>query len=283
MLELKDYQSAQIDFNSKAEDMFYKTEDEDNRTYIKRFKQFIDSDAIISQFLKEILDSTNPISYEEFLAPKSPYNSFWLTVKAPVDENEHIATMYNLLKDICDNKKLFNSLYSLGTRIAPNSTTNVNELIKIFLVRTLEPLVNFVNVFLNKEILKMEQDKRERITVYQTIHGDNNGIANIGQGQMNINMTMLQKDKDDILSLIKKSIEDLQNEAIKQDVKEDIIDNLELAQEQVEKKVEKPRRVQRAIESISSFIEQADKGVIKSVSLIANLTLLVGKLQSIIG
>lgn len=281
MLKLKVYQSSKIDFNSKSKDMLSKTTDRDNNIYIKRFKQFIDSDLVISNFLKDILDNTKPIPCDEFISPKNPLNGYWLSVKPPVDENQHIVTMYYLLQAICEGD--FKSLSSWELRISPNGTKNVDELNRNFLKRTLEPFISYINIFLDKEILKMEQDKRDGITFYQTIHGDNNGVASVGQGEININMTVLQQDKKDILSLIDKSIKDLKEEQIKQDVKDDIIDNLELAQEQVEKQVEKPRRVQRAIESITSFIDQADKSAIKSANLITNLTLLMTKLGAIIG
>ena len=281
MSKLNEYKAAKIDFNSYAENMFNKTADRDDNVYIKRFKNFIDSNIVISKkILSGILDNEEPLTIREFFVPANPVNSFWLVIKPPVDEKKHIATMYELLNLICNDDENLKSISSLGVRvISQGRTTKVDESIQNFLKQIFSPLVDFINRSLDKEIVIMEQEKREGITFYQTIHGDNNGVVNISKGQTSINQTVLQESKEDIMNLIDKSIQDLRQETINEEVKEDIIDNLEIVKEESQKKQQKPRRITRAIESINSFIDKADESVIKSASLIGNLTLLATKLS----
>ena len=112
--------------------------------------------------------------------------------------------------------------------------------------------------------------------------GTNNGTFNNAKGNIQSINNVNQADSQQISTLIKSLIDLMNNQDIETEVREDIIDDLEIIEEQVNSKTPKYARLKKAYQGVCGFISKIPSGLAHATLIITQMNELTEKLKPII-
>lgn len=262
IIELK---KMSMDFRRVSNNML-KSKEEDNNIYLIRFKNFIEETPLIKEAIQDKICCIEYDYKESFLIKQGG----WMGINIPINESEHIKAMYDYLIDMTDKER---NLVGAALQYL-HSSSNVNDCIQDFLYKVFGPLYQFIIDYISGEILVMEETKSQGMTINQKIeymYGTNNVSGRDIKCANNVNL----ESKEDIKTLIENIIKMMENS----NIDEDIIDEVHIIQEQVDSEQPKKGRIQRACNSLKSFAFSAPKNIANITSIVANITLLIEKLN----
>lgn len=281
-MELIDYRQASSRFRRLSSNLLVTTY-EDGNLHLIRLKKFIDNDPIIKKIISEKINIVDfDYKSNDFISLEDGY---WAQVNQPIDENEHMKAIYDYMTDMTKEEKDLRGIASRFHHDSNKYTDKVRHYIHI----VFKPLIDYIVSILSEDMMYLESknDKNLGVVFNQTI-GNNYGVTNFTQGDITSTNTVTVgvNEKEDIKSLIAEISAMIKDINIDTDMKEDVLDELEIIQEQVEAENPKPRRIKKACEGISNFITKLPSNIEKTRLIVIGLTKLlesVDGLEKIIG
>lgn len=265
-MELKDYRQASMKFRRLSSTMLNSNADEGN-IHLIRLKDFMDSDEIISKIVNERIKIVDyDYKKEKFIDSEQ----YWIEPNTPIDEDNHMKAIYDYLNDMTNEKK---DLRGIARRFYHKSKS-YNDIVRNYLDIIFKPLVNYINDCLAEEIIYMEPKKTEKI-INQHIE-NNYGANNFVDGNITSNNYVnigLQEDINSLINNLCNFIND-KNE-IKQEDREDIVDELQVINEQVNSTEPKKRRIEKACNRLKEMVKNLPEKVLKAEALVVGLDKLV--------
>lgn len=114
------------------------------------------------------------------------------------------------------------------------------------------------------------------------ISGDNNGtINNTTHGSIQ-SINIVNQNNKDIINLIENIKKLINNEEIENDIKEGVIDDLEIIQTEIESENPKQVKLKKALKGIKDFAGKLPSMLPKAVLIVTQLGELIEKLKSIV-
>lgn len=265
-MELKDYRQASMKFRRLSSTMLNSNADEGN-IHLIRLKDFMDSDEIISKIVNERIKIVDyDYKKEKFIDSEQ----YWIEPNTPIDGDNHMKAIYDYLNDMTNEKK---DLRGIARRFYHKSKS-YNDIVRNYLDIIFKPLVNYINDCLAEEIIYMEPKKTEKI-INQHIE-NNYGANNFADGNITSNNYVnigLQEDINSLINNLCNFIND-KNE-IKQEDREDIVDELQVINEQVNSTEPKKRRIEKACNRLKEMVKNLPEKVLKAEALVVGLDRLV--------
>ncbi|GEM_PF-3815072 len=127
-------------------------------------------------------------------------------------------------------------------------------------------------------VINMEAGKKEtNISI-----GTNNGTVNNAEGNIQSINNVNQADNQQISTLIQSLIDLMNNQDIETEVKEDIIDDLEIIEEQINSETPKYSRLKKAYQGVCGFIAKIPSGLAHATLILTQMNELTEKLKPII-
>ena len=276
-MELIDYRKASLKFRRLSSKMLITTYEEGN-LHLIRLKRFMDSDKIIKKIISEKISNIKfDYKSNDFISLEDGY---WAQINPPIDEDTHMKAIYDYLTDMTKEEVDLRGIASKFHHESNKYTDKVRNYIEI----VFKPLADYIVGVLSEEMMYLENknDKCAGIVVNQTI-GNNYGANNFAQGNITSNNTVNvgTDEKENIKSLIVEISRMLKDINIDTDIKEDVIDELEVIQEQIESETPKPRRIKKACEGISTFITKLPSNIEKSTLLVNSITKLLKNIENL--
>lgn len=243
MIDVKKYKSIFLDFRRISSELLTTTYNNPD-TPLYRFKNYIDNDPII----KEIIDNEiKDVDYDFKNCFEIKDFGGWDYINIPVARNEHIKAMYDYLTYIVDNKlevlNVASKYHHLGNKIT--------DILRDFLDMAFKPLINFIVDELSKIIMIEEGEPMKGINIT-----GNQSVINVADRNSTIysNNQIAINDLDKIVELCNILKKEVLNLSVEEELKENLIDDLDIVQEQMSNNVEKPNRLKRAFTNIKSFL-----------------------------
>ncbi|MDZ5712783.1 hypothetical protein [Jeotgalibacillus haloalkalitolerans] len=245
-LDEKEYQKLSLHFRNVAS-RFLNSNIDDAPDNLERFLIFIEDSPIINEFIHE----NNKVTYDiEKVLKSRNYND---QIKLPIRKSEEIAFIFQLINYVSINKF---SYYSLVTGYG----RNFNDMCNNFHNNTIKPLVDHIVSYLGEMAIDMGLNKKSGT---QFNIGDFRGQLNHAEGQASIsaeqtyNETKVEELKDVAQKFAKALMEDT---SIPDTDKEDTVELVEAAVQEVES--EKPKKIilKTAIENVKNIKEVATTG-----------------------
>lgn len=281
-MELIDYRQASSKFRRLSSNLLVTTY-EDGNLHLIRLKKFIDNDPIIKRII------SNKISIVDFDYKLNDFISledgYWAQVNKPIDENEHMKAIYDYMTDMTKEEKDLRCIASRFHHDSNKYTDKVRNYIDI----VFKPLIDYIVSILSEEMMYLESKNNKNLGIVfnQTI-GNNYGATNFAQGDITSTnaVTVGLNEKEDIKSLIAEISAMIKDINIDNDIKEDVLDELDVIQEQVKNENPKPRRIRKACDGIYNFITKLPSNIENSTLIVAGVTKLlenIDKLEVMLG
>lgn len=281
-MELIDYRKTSLKFRQLSSKMLITTYEEGN-LHLIRLKRFMDSDDIIKKIISEKIITieydykSNDYKSNDFISLEDGY---WAQVNPPIDEDAHMKAIYDYLTDMTKEEIDLRGIASRFHHDSNKYTDKVRHYIEI----VFKPLADYIVGVLSEEMMYLENKnhKGTGIVFNQTI-GNNYGATNFAQGDINSNNTVTvgTDEKEDIKSIIAEISSMIKDINIDTDIKEDVLDELEIIKEQVEDENPKPRRIKKACEGISNFITKLPANIEKSTLIITGINKLLKNIDAL--
>lgn len=243
MIDVKKYKSIFLDFRRISSELLTTTYNNPN-TPLYRFKNYIDNTPII----KEIIDNEiKGVDYDFKNCFEIKDFGGWDYINIPVARNEHIKAMYDYLTYIVDNKlevlNVASKYHHLGNKIT--------DILRDFLDMAFKPLINFIVDELSKIIMIEEGEQMKGINIT-----GNQGVINVADkgSAIHSNNQITINDIDKIIELCNSLKKEVSNLDIEQELKDNLVDDFDIVQEQLSNNIEKPSRLKRAFTNIKNFL-----------------------------
>ena len=271
-MEFNDYRKASRKFIRLSSTMLSSSADEGN-IHLIRLKDFMDNNEIISNIVNKRIKTVNyDYKKEKFIDIDG--EEYWIEPNIPIDEDEHMKAIYDYLSDMTNEKK---SLIGISVRFHHKSNS-YDDIVRNYLDIVFKPLVNYINDCLTEEMMNIEPKKTEKI-INQHIE-NNYGANNFAEGNITSNNYVNVGTQVDINSLINNLCDFIKNEdEIKEEDKEDIIDELQVISEQVNSEQPKKRRIEKAYNRVKDMVKNLPEKVLKTEALVVALEKLVKALS----
>lgn len=259
MSELKELKQTSMEFRRASSNML-RTVYNDENTYVVRFKQYIDDNHIVKDIIASKIANSNFDFRECF---DTGNMSGWKEINIPTNENDHIKAMYDYLTDIVENEVSVNAT-SMSYLISSNK---LNDMKQNFIEIAFLPLINFIIDSLSMRIMLLEE-KPERTNFTQNI-GTNYGTTNMAKENISSINNVKTQEISEICDIISKIQKILTNITIDEQVKDEIIDDLEIVNEQVVLEEPNKTRLKKAFNNIKSFLTGTKDAMVLGVELAA--------------
>lgn len=263
MSTLLEYRGTSLEFRRLASNML-KTDCEEGNLHLIRLRMFIQENELVNKIITRKITGIEYNYKDNFIIN----DGGWSSLNIPLKDTEHIKAMYDYLVDITPKKE---ELIGRASNFY-NSSNKLNDIIRNYLEKLFKPLVDFIIDTLSMEMMILGPERTET-HIHQNIE-TNYGSANIAQGNIksvnSINETQV-KDIIDLIVETRKMIESKEMDA-DQELKDEVIDDLETIQEQVKSKEPKVIKLKKAYQGINNFIKKIPQGIIQATQIISNLT-----------
>lgn len=247
-LDEKEYKKLSLNFR-KIASRFLNTNYAEADSNLARFLAFIDETPVIYEFIKKNIGKSYDL--EELIANRGYHGKFQL----PLTASEEIGFIYQLLSYVNNSHHTMYDVsigYNVG-RTYQEASDNFNHLV-------VKPLVDHVVSYLGEMAIDMELDKR---STTQFNIGDFKGQLNHAEGQAKItaNQTYNEANIQELKDVAQKFAKALmENNSISTSDKEDTLELVEAAVQEIEN--EKPKKIilRTAIENVKNIKEIATTG-----------------------
>jgi cell division FtsZ-interacting protein ZapD len=272
MRDILEYRRTSLEFRRLASNMLNTNYTEGN-LHLIRLKIYIDENELISDIITNKIKDVEYDYRTNFISK----DGGWCSLNIPINSSEHIKAIYDYLTDMTKEEKDIRGT-ARGFYCDSNSW---NDIVRNYLEKVFKPLVDFIIDSLSMEMMIMEPEKAET-HIHQNI-GTNYGTANIAERDINsVNNTNIDGAKE-IVSLIAELKKMIEDEKIDQEIKDDVIDDLETVQEQVESKEPKFVKLKKAYQGLKNFIASIPDGIVQATLIVTKLNDLTQKIHSFMG
>ncbi|WP_077358969.1 hypothetical protein [Virgibacillus halodenitrificans] len=245
----QEYQKLSHNFRSYAS-RFLKCNFYEYHDCLKRFLIFIEDSPTISNFIQE--NNVEEFNIEQIINEKTFNQKFRL----PIKKSEEIAFIFQLFNYISENK-LDIRIIAIGY----SSSKRYQDKVAEFNNMVARPLVDHISTYLTEVKIDLGYDKKSG--THFTFNRDFKGQFNHAQdqGQISAHQTYNETNVEGLKELAEKFIEELQkNDDIPEEKKEETVEFLEAAVQEVESDKPKKAIVKTAMEKVRGINELATAG-----------------------
>lgn len=272
MRDILEYRRTSLEFRRLASNMLNTNYTEGN-LHLIRLKNYIDENQLIHEIINNKIKDVEYNYQTNFISE----DDGWYLLNIPINSSEHIKAIYVYLIDMTKEEKDIKET----ARCFYCNSDSWNDIIRSYLGNVFKPLVDFIIDSLSMEMMIMEPEKTE--THIQQNIGTNYGTANIAERDINSVNNINIDDAKEIVTLIAELKKIIENEKMDQDIKDDVIDDLETVQEQVNTKEPKYVKLKKAYQGLKSFITYIPNGIVQATLIVTKLNNLTQKIQSFMG
>jgi hypothetical protein len=244
----QEYKKVSLNFR-KIASRFLQTDFREANDNLDRFLLFIEESPVIYKFIEE----NNSKKYEiESLIDARHYNEKF---KLPVRTSDEIAFIYQLLKGISENERTY-----LDVVMGYNDGNKLQDAVTKFNQQVAKPLIDHIVSYLGEMAIDMGLDKKSG-TQYH-INGFR-GQLNHAEGQSSVNANQMYSESkvEDLKDLSEKFVHELlKDNDIPPTHKDDTIEFIEAAIQQVEAEKPKKALIKMAVEKVNEVKEIAAAG-----------------------
>ena len=270
MSDVKELKRISLEFRRLASNLLgtgYETAD----ISLYRFKEYIDNTIIIKDILQNKIKNVE-IDFKECFPIES---NDWCSVHIPREENKHIKAIYDLIEYIVSN-----NIQLLGISASYYcSSRKFVDIIQNFLNLTIKPLIDYIVDELSKQILLEEEINMPTVNLN---HTQNSTVSLAFGSQQMVTSSINIENVEDIHKIIEDIKKELEIIEMDKEDKENLFDDLDVVDEQINSSVEKPTRLKKAYNNISSFLEKSTSVITKSTALALGIQKLIELVSPII-
>lgn len=270
MSDVKELKRISLEFRRLASNLLgtgYETAD----ISLYRFKEYIDNTIIINDILQNKIKNVE-IDFKECFPIES---NDWCSVHIPREENKHIKAIYDLIEYIVSN-----NIQLLGISASYYcSSRKFVDIIQNFLNLTIKPLIDYIVDELSKQILLEERINMPTVNLN---HTQNSTVSLAFGSQQMVTSSINIENVEDIHKIIEDIKKELEIIEMDKEDKENLFDDLDVVDEQINSSVEKPTRLKKAYNNISSFLEKSTSVITKSTALALGIQKLIELVSPII-
>ena len=270
MSDVKELKRISLEFRRLARNLLgtgYETAD----ISLYRFKEYIDNTIIINDILQNKIKNVE-IDFKECFPIES---NDWCSVHIPREENKHIKAIYDLIEYIVSN-----NIQLLGISASYYcSSRKFVDIIQNFLNLTIKPLIDYIVDELSKQILLEEKINMPTVNLN---HTQNSTVSLAFGSQQMVTSSINIENVEDIHKIIEDIKKELEIIEMDKEDKENLFDDLDVVDEQINSSVEKPTRLKKAYNNISSFLEKSTSVITKSTALALGIQKLIELVSPII-
>ena len=263
MSDVKELKRISLEFRRLASNLLgtgYETAD----ISLYRFKEYIDNTIIINDILQNKIKNVE-IDFKECFPIES---NDWCSVHIPREENKHIKAIYDLIEYIVSN-----NIQLLGISASYYcSSRKFVDIIQNFLNLTIKPLIDYIVDELSKQILLEEKINMPTVNLN---HTQNSTVSLAFGSQQMVTSSINIENVEDIHKIIEDIKKELEIIEMDKEDKENLFDDLDVVDEQINSSVEKPTRLKKAYNNISSFLEKSTSVITKSTALALGIQKLI--------
>lgn len=270
-MNLVEYRKVSQAFRRIASNMLT-TKYDDGNIQLIRFRKFIQENELIKNIIQEKIKDVDYDYKKEFIVE----DGSWSNIAIPIDESKHIKAMVDYLIDITNREE---DIRGRAFKFCHGSG-KWNDIIREYLDKAFKPLVDFIVDSLSMEMIEMETVKQET-HIHQNI-GNNYGTASVAQGNINSVNNVALNDVQEIKKLVKSLKSLIIKEEIDEELKEEVIDDLETIEEEVSSEKPKHIKIKKASQGIKNFIGKIPKGIATATVMVTQGIELYEKLKPFI-
>lgn len=244
----QEYQKVSLNFR-KIASRFLQTDFREADDNLDRFLLFIEESPAIYKFIQE--NNTKEYEIEELIDAKHYNQKF----KLPVRTSDEIAFIYQLLKGISENERTY-----LDIAIGYNDGNKLQDAVTKFNQQVAKPLIDHIVSYLGEMAIDMGLNKK--LGTQYNINGFR-GQLNHSEGHSSITANQMYSESkvEDLKDLSEKFVgELLKDEDISLTQKEDTIEFIEVAIQEVEAEKPKKALIKMAVEKVNEVKEVAAAG-----------------------
>lgn len=248
------------------------TKYDDGNIQLIRFRKFIQENELINNIIQEKIKDIDYDYKKSFIVE----DGCWSGISIPIDESEHIKAMYDYLVDITNKEEdirwMAHKFY--------HSSDSWNDIIRGYLDKAFKPLVDFIVDSLSMEMIGVEIVKQETY-IHQNIN-TNYGTASIAQGDINSLNNATLSDVQEIKELVESLKDLIVKEKIDEEVKEDVIDDLETIEQEINNENAKNVKMRKAWQGVKNFVYNIPEGLGKAKIIVTQCMELYEKIKPFI-
>lgn len=269
-MDILEYRKTSQEFRRLASNMLNTTYEEGN-LHLIRLRMFIEKNPIIAEIISETIKDVDydiPIVNDD-----DKYNIF---VEAPISQEEHIKAIYDYLIKMTQEELDLRGI-ALGFYCESKKYT---DRIRNYLSKVFKPLVDYI---IDQIGVKMMENDTPKKAMNINI-GKNYGTNNFSEGgAINSINTVSNIDADDISKLINQVITLISQAQIDEDLKAEIIDDVEEVGEQVQSENPKMIKIKKACKNIKDFLLNIPAGVAHATGIATALNSLLEEAAKVMG
>lgn len=272
-MDIIKYKKVSQTFRRIASNMLT-TKYDDGNIQLIRFRNFIQQNELVNNIIQDKIKDINYDYKESFVVE----DDGWYSISIPIDESEHIKAMYDYLIDITNQEEDIRWRAQSFSR--SSSSKKWNDIIREYLDKAFKPLVDFIVDSLSMEMIGMENIKQET-HIHQNIH-KNYGTASIAQGNIESINNVTLDDIQNVKEVIETIKELIIKEEINDELKEEVIYDLEDIEQEIESASPKCGKIRKAWKGIKSFMTKIPEGVTKATIIVTQCSELYEKIKPFI-
>lgn len=269
MMNIIEYRKASLEFRRLGSNVLT-TNYEEGNLHLIRLRMYIEKNEIIHEIISDKIKDVED-SYKENLIVS---DGGWSYLNVSPNEDEHIKVVYYYLIDITKERKDIRGI----ARCFHCSSTSWNDIIRNYMNKVFKPLIDFVIDSLSKEMMILESEKT--VTHITQNISSNYGTANIAQGDIHSINTIDQNNIKEITDLITEVRGLIEGSELSPETKEEVVDDLETAKEQIESKQPKIIKLKKAFNGLKNFVVSIPNGIAHATLIMTKINNLTEKIQN---
>ena len=269
-MDILEYRKASQEFRRLASNMLNTTYEEGN-LHLIRLRMFIEKNPIVSEIVNEAIKD---VEYDiPIINDDDKYN---MSVEVPINQEEHIKAIYDYLIKMTQEEIDLRGI-AVGFYCESKKYT---DRIRNYLSKVFKPLVDYIIDKLGEKMMENEvKGKTMNINIDK-----NYGTNNFSEGgAINSVNTVSNNDADDISKIIKEAITLISQEQIDENLKAEIIDDVEELGEQVQSENPKIVKIRKSCKNIKDFLANIPAGIAHATGIATALNSLLEEAAKVMG
>lgn len=265
-----EYRKTSQEFRRLASNMLNTTHEEGN-LHLIRLRMFIEKNQIVSKIINQTIKD---VTYDKpIINDDDRYNIF---VDVPIGQEEHIKAIYEYLIEMTQEEL---DLRGIAIEFHCESR-KYTDCIRNYLNKVFKPLVDYIIDKIGEKMMENEVGSKTMNINIDKNYGTNNFSEG---GQINSINTVSNNEADDISKLINEVITLISQEQIDEELKAEIIDDIEEVGEQLQSENPKMIKIKKSCKNIKDFLLNIPAGIAHVTGIATALNVLLEEAAKVMG
>ncbi|HBF7091374.1 hypothetical protein KGF51_10595 [Clostridioides sp. ZZV14-6045] len=261
-MDLVEVRKVSLEFRRLSSNLL-RTKLDDKNLHLIRLADYINRTRIIKDIIEEKIKDVD--SDTVFIKMEKGYYS---EISIPIQEEKHIKEVYDYLNNVTKEQV---DLLKIASTFRFGISRSYDDTIQKYLSIVFSPLIDFIIEELSKKIIELEGEQSMGNSITNHINNLTGTLNNVAEGNIISENNVSINNTEDIKKKISEIKENINSDNIDGDTKIDIIDDIEIIEEQMEKDIPKITRLKKVLDNINDFISDSS---LKGTLTMANLVLL---------